>query len=183
MNRQGRLSIRWQQGLVKSRGHVEHVAHGRAIAWQESSIGSSTSRRRRGWASKFRRRCVPLNARRCGRTHCRYTGPYYLAMNAAGATGDQDLLVVRAVIRHSRAQPPLAVIKIVISLEAERPPPARRRNHFRLRVLHGRRCGAAFRPKQWVPLRRSPQHAIGVSRESDAEFVYRRLAATTDVQS
>lgn len=23
--------------------------------------------------------CV-LNARRCGRTHCRYTGPYYLAM-------------------------------------------------------------------------------------------------------
>jgi hypothetical protein len=25
--------------------------------------------------------CV-LNARRCGRTHCRYTGPYYLAMIA-----------------------------------------------------------------------------------------------------
>ena len=23
--------------------------------------------------------CV-LNSRRCGRTHCRYTGPYYLAM-------------------------------------------------------------------------------------------------------
>lgn len=23
--------------------------------------------------------CV-LNARRCGRTHCRFTGPYYLAM-------------------------------------------------------------------------------------------------------
>jgi len=23
--------------------------------------------------------CV-LNAKRCGRTHCRYTGPYYLAM-------------------------------------------------------------------------------------------------------
>lgn len=23
-----------------------------------------------------------LNARRCGRTHCRYTGPYYLAMTA-----------------------------------------------------------------------------------------------------
>ena len=23
-----------------------------------------------------------LNARRCGRTHCRYTGPYYLAMVA-----------------------------------------------------------------------------------------------------
>lgn len=22
-----------------------------------------------------------LNARRCGRTHCRYTGPYYLAMS------------------------------------------------------------------------------------------------------
>jgi hypothetical protein len=22
--------------------------------------------------------CI-LNARRCGRTHCRYTGPYYLA--------------------------------------------------------------------------------------------------------
>lgn len=25
--------------------------------------------------------CI-LNARRCGRTHCRYTGPYYLAMTA-----------------------------------------------------------------------------------------------------
>jgi hypothetical protein len=25
--------------------------------------------------------CV-LNARQCGRTHCRYTGPYYLAMIA-----------------------------------------------------------------------------------------------------
>jgi hypothetical protein len=25
--------------------------------------------------------CI-LNARRCGRTHCRYTGPYYLAMSA-----------------------------------------------------------------------------------------------------
>ena len=25
--------------------------------------------------------CI-LNARRCGRTHCRYTGPYYLAMVA-----------------------------------------------------------------------------------------------------
>src|SRR5712691_5501350 len=25
--------------------------------------------------------CI-LNARRCGRTHCRYTGPYYLAMIA-----------------------------------------------------------------------------------------------------
>jgi hypothetical protein len=24
--------------------------------------------------------CI-LNARQCGRTHCRYTGPYYLAMN------------------------------------------------------------------------------------------------------
>jgi hypothetical protein len=24
--------------------------------------------------------CI-LNARRCGRTHCRYTGPYYLAMS------------------------------------------------------------------------------------------------------
>jgi len=23
---------------------------------------------------------VILNSRRCGRTHCRYTGPYYLAM-------------------------------------------------------------------------------------------------------
>jgi hypothetical protein len=22
----------------------------------------------------------PINARRCGRTHCRFTGPYYLAM-------------------------------------------------------------------------------------------------------
>jgi hypothetical protein len=25
--------------------------------------------------------CI-LNSRRCGRTHCRYTGPYYLAMSA-----------------------------------------------------------------------------------------------------
>jgi len=25
--------------------------------------------------------CI-LNSRRCGRTHCRYTGPYYLAMIA-----------------------------------------------------------------------------------------------------
>jgi len=25
--------------------------------------------------------CI-LNAKRCGRTHCRYTGPYYLAMIA-----------------------------------------------------------------------------------------------------
>jgi hypothetical protein len=25
--------------------------------------------------------CI-LNSRRCGRTHCRYTGPYYLAMTA-----------------------------------------------------------------------------------------------------
>jgi hypothetical protein len=25
--------------------------------------------------------CI-LNAKRCGRTHCRYTGPYYLAMSA-----------------------------------------------------------------------------------------------------
>lgn len=25
--------------------------------------------------------CI-LNARRCGRTHCRYTGPYYLLMIA-----------------------------------------------------------------------------------------------------
>jgi hypothetical protein len=25
--------------------------------------------------------CI-LNTRRCGRTHCRYTGPYYLAMIA-----------------------------------------------------------------------------------------------------
>jgi hypothetical protein len=25
--------------------------------------------------------CI-LNARRCGRTHCRYTGPYYLVMIA-----------------------------------------------------------------------------------------------------
>jgi hypothetical protein len=31
--------------------------------------------------------CI-LNAKRCGRTHCRYTGPYYLAMIApAGALG------------------------------------------------------------------------------------------------
>jgi hypothetical protein len=26
--------------------------------------------------------CI-LNSRRCGRTHCRYTGPYYLVMNPA----------------------------------------------------------------------------------------------------
>ena len=33
--------------------------------------------------------CI-LNAKRCGRTHCRYTGPYYLAMIVPGlvlATG------------------------------------------------------------------------------------------------
>jgi hypothetical protein len=31
-----------------------------------------------GWMSAA---CM-LNARRCGRTHCRYTGPYYLALIA-----------------------------------------------------------------------------------------------------
>ena len=31
--------------------------------------------------------CI-LNAKRCGRTHCRYTGPYYFAMIApVGALG------------------------------------------------------------------------------------------------
>jgi hypothetical protein len=30
--------------------------------------------------------CI-LNARRCKRTHCRYTGPYYLAMTAPVALG------------------------------------------------------------------------------------------------
>src|SRR2546425_12095613 len=30
--------------------------------------------------------CI-LNARLCGRTHCRYTGPYYLAMICQGTVG------------------------------------------------------------------------------------------------
>src|SRR5437660_12380101 len=30
----------------------------------------------------FKRTFSILNAKRCGRTHCRYTGPYYLAMSA-----------------------------------------------------------------------------------------------------
>ena len=38
----------------------------RAAAWIVALIWMGTA-------------CI-LNARRCGRTHCRYTGPYYLAM-------------------------------------------------------------------------------------------------------
>lgn len=38
----------------------------RAVVWTASLTWMGTA-------------CV-LNARRCGRTHCRYTGPYYLAM-------------------------------------------------------------------------------------------------------
>src|ERR1700731_4135614 len=38
----------------------------RAVVWLVALIWMGTA-------------CI-LNARRCGRTHCRYTGPYYLAM-------------------------------------------------------------------------------------------------------
>jgi hypothetical protein len=38
----------------------------RAVIWIVALIWTGTA-------------CI-LNARRCGRTHCRYTGPYYLAM-------------------------------------------------------------------------------------------------------
>jgi len=38
----------------------------RAVVWLVALIWMGTA-------------CV-LNSRRCGRTHCRYTGPYYLAM-------------------------------------------------------------------------------------------------------
>jgi hypothetical protein len=38
-------------------------------------------------------------------------------------------------------------------------------------------------PSDQAALQLSPQHTIGVARESDAEFIYRRLAATTNVQS
>lgn len=37
--------------------------------------------------------CI-LNARRCGRTHCRYTGPYYLAMTAPVALLASGLIAV-----------------------------------------------------------------------------------------
>lgn len=37
--------------------------------------------------------CI-LNARRCGRTHCRYTGPYYLAMIAPVALFASGLVTV-----------------------------------------------------------------------------------------
>jgi hypothetical protein len=40
----------------------------RAVVWTIALIWMGTA-------------CM-LNARRCGRTHCRYTGPYYLAMIA-----------------------------------------------------------------------------------------------------
>ncbi|MCI0599491.1 MAG: hypothetical protein L0Y60_08200 [Beijerinckiaceae bacterium] len=36
--------------------------------------------------------CI-LNAKRCGRTHCRYTGPYYLAMIAPVAVLGSGLVV------------------------------------------------------------------------------------------
>lgn len=39
---------------------------GRAAIWAVALIWMGTA-------------CI-LNARRCGQTHCRYTGPYYLAM-------------------------------------------------------------------------------------------------------
>jgi hypothetical protein len=37
--------------------------------------------------------CI-LNARRCGRTHCRYTGPYYLAMIAPVLVLASDIVSV-----------------------------------------------------------------------------------------
>jgi hypothetical protein len=37
--------------------------------------------------------CI-LNAKRCGRTHCRYTGPYYLAMIAPVLVLDSDTIPV-----------------------------------------------------------------------------------------
>jgi hypothetical protein len=37
--------------------------------------------------------CI-LNARRCGRTHCRYTGPYYLAMIAPVLSFASGLIAV-----------------------------------------------------------------------------------------
>ena len=41
-------------------------APGRAIAWTAAMVWMGLA-------------CL-LNSRRCGRTHCRYTGPYYVAM-------------------------------------------------------------------------------------------------------
>jgi hypothetical protein len=49
--------------------------------------------------------CI-LNARRCGRTHCRYTGPYYLALTApvfllavgVGAVGFSGWLILGVLI-------------------------------------------------------------------------------------
>ena len=49
--------------------------------------------------------CI-LNGRRCGRTHCRYTGPYYLAMIAPvlllaagiGSTGFYGWLILAVLI-------------------------------------------------------------------------------------
>ncbi|WP_065752595.1 hypothetical protein [Bradyrhizobium paxllaeri] len=43
-------------------------AHMRAVVWTAALLWMGTA-------------CI-LNSRRCGRTHCRYTGPYYLAMIA-----------------------------------------------------------------------------------------------------
>src|SRR6266540_7131396 len=37
--------------------------------------------------------CI-LNSRRCGRTHCRYTGPYYLAMIAPVLVFASNLVTV-----------------------------------------------------------------------------------------
>jgi hypothetical protein len=42
--------------------------HVRAVIWTAALVWMGTA-------------CI-LNAKRCGRTHCRYTGPYYLAMIA-----------------------------------------------------------------------------------------------------
>jgi hypothetical protein len=40
----------------------------RAVVWTVALVWMGTA--------------CPLNARRCNRTHCRYTGPFYLAMTA-----------------------------------------------------------------------------------------------------
>jgi Ca2+/Na+ antiporter len=53
--------------------------------------------------------CI-LNARRCGRTHCRYTGPYYLVMIVPVlllAAGWKNSLHVSLRAMHVIALPPL----------------------------------------------------------------------------
>jgi hypothetical protein len=49
-----------------------------------------------------------VNARRCGRTHCRYTGPYYLAMIV-------PVLVLAAVAADFNAWIALAVLMLAVS--------------------------------------------------------------------